>query len=316
MADNSKIEWTDASWNVVVGCDKISPGCKNCYAIRDAHRMAGNPNEKIAKVYRGLTEIKNGAPNWTGIVRFVEDRLDQPLRWKRPRMIFVNSQSDLFHEAIDDLTITRIFNVMALADWHIFQILTKRPVRMLEFVKKYIANSFTNEIEIKGRKITFETAFKHVWFGVSCENQETADERIPLLLQTPAAIRWISAEPLIGEIDLDKAGAIEWDAIGGEAAMLNFSRGKIDWVVAGGESGPNARPMHPDWARKLRDQCIAAGIPFFFKQNGAYVWRETWGDSTGDKYIFDDGVFVNKVGKKAAGRLLDGREWNQMPGPR
>jgi protein gp37 len=260
----TKIEWATDVWNPIVGCDKVSTGCKNCYAIRDAHRMAGNPNEKIAQVYRGLTEIRNGAPNWTGQVRFIEDRLDQPLRWKCSRMIFVNSQSDLFHENVPYQFLDKVFAVMALAPQHTFQVLTKRAKRMFAYLdsrdrKLFVldalckigmgAKHLVKQLNLWG-SFTETWPLKNVWLGVSCENQETADERIPILLQTPAAVRWISAEPLLGAIDLFRIADpvlkdTHFHSLSKKPGIAFHGNG-IDWVVVNGESGSNARPMHPD----------------------------------------------------------------------
>lgn len=261
MGDKSKIEWTDASWNPIVGCSKVSEGCRNCYAIRYANRMNGRN-----KLYNGLTKQVNGNPEWTNIVRFSEERLLQPLKWKRPRMIFVNSMSDLFHESVSDAQIENIFAVMCVAQKHIFQVLTKRPERMKSFLlQPHIKDSIRFKVEEGlGYKIDYFDKMwpiVNVWIGVSVEDQKTADERIPLLLQTPAAVRWISAEPLLAPVMIDTYLAHTPEDDDGAPYP-----GKINWIVAGGESGPNARPSHPDWFRSLRDQCLAANVPFFFKQ--------------------------------------------------
>lgn len=253
MGNQSKIEWTDATWNPIRGCSEVSEGCRNCYAMRQAHRF-----DKPGGPYEGLTRVSGGEIKWTNEVRLVPELLDQPLHWRKPKRIFVNSMSDLFHEKVPDHFIMQVFVTMQKAPQHIYQILTKRPKRMREWVRHFTDREPAN-----------------VWLGVSCEDQKTANERIPLLLQTPAAIRWISAEPLLGAIDMNGIRNAECGAA-------------LDWVVAGGESGPSARPMHPDWARSLRDQCLAAGVPFFFKQ---------WGG----------------IRKHDAGRLLDGRAWNEYP---
>lgn len=345
MAQNSKIEWTDATWNPILGCDKISPGCKNCYAIRTAHRLQSNPNPKVAKAFEGLTVIQGGQPNWTGRVNFVEERLNEPLRWGKPKRIFVNSQSDLFHDGVSEDTLQKIFKVMCQAKQHVFQVLTKRPARMLAFLSRW--DSMTRDF---GPLWPNTWPQRHIWLGVSCENQQTADERIPLLLQTPVAVRWVSAEPLLGPIkfrfwhcacgwngkegDLSpvcpgsncpKCGLSEgllWTSwlTGIEANRMNWKPGsadlgRVDWVVVGGESGPYARPMDPDWARSIRDQCLTAGdfgVPFFFKQWGEYLPVHP---NTVDRgqIIRAHGTQFECVGKKAAGRLLDGKEWNQYP---
>lgn len=346
MADKSKIEWTEATWNPILGCDKVSAGCKNCYAIRTAHRLQHNPNPKVAKAFEGLTVIQGGQPNWMGRVNFVEERLAEPLRWREPRHIFVNSQSDLFHDGLTDEQIADVFGIMAAAHWHTFQVLTKRPQRMLKLVGDVSEAGFACEVNERWLGLMrnlgdsrpgfrWDWPLPNIWLGVSCENHATADERIPPLLQTPAAVRWISAEPLLGPINL--------------APYLEFAgdcpKVELDWLVVGGESGPSARPMHPDWARSLRDQCQAAGVPFFFKQWGE--WAETGYSggtftpeqagqlvpytcvsSTNRKHVgetdyhampkvWKEGAatwrVMTHVGKRAAGRLLDGKEHSEYP---
>ncbi|MFT3964092.1 DUF5131 family protein [Propionivibrio sp.] len=281
----SKIEWTDETWNPVTGCTKISAGCKHCYAEREWPRMT-----KLVPSYAGRAFTD---------MRCHPERLEQPLLWKRPRRIFVNSMSDLFHEDVPVDFIRAVFEVMARCPQHTFQILTKRAERM-----QFLLWSEFDWIPLP-----------NVWLGVSVENQEIADARIPLLLETPAAVRWISAEPLLGAIDVERY--LEF-YIGGS---LHDAFG-LDWVVVGGESGPSARPMHPDWVRSLRDQCADSEIPFLFKQ-----WGEFCGDldfrapfhkwemidrsgrtltEAGSTENMGPITHVARVGKKAAGRLLDG----------
>jgi len=217
---------------------------------------------------------------WTVVLH--SDRLNQPLKWRKPKRIFVNSLSDLFHEDVPDAVIDGVVDVMCQADQHTYQILTKRPERMLAYAE-------SRELR----------ALDHVWLGVSCENQATADARIPILLQTPAAVRFISAEPLLGPVDLD--GYLGDDLAIAEYEYGSFQYGQgLDWIIAGGESGPGARPMHPDWARSIRDQCRAAGVPFFFKQ---------WGE-------WDQGLFPTRHGKGGGMKhpaLLDGKEFKEWP---
>ena len=230
----SKIEWTDATWNPVTGCSKISAGCKHCYAERMARRLQAMRLEKYRNGFAVTTH---------------SDALDAPLVWKRPRHIFVNSMSDLFHDDVPADFIRDVFQTMTAADWHQYQVLTKRPERAL-----LLANYLPWPPQ--------------VWVGTSVENADCA-WRIDYLRQTPAPVKFLSLEPLLGplpELDLDD----------------------IDWVIVGGESGPGARPMDADWARDIRDQCLAAAVPFFFKQ---------WGGSQ----------------KKRNGRLLDSRTWDEMP---
>lgn len=300
MAENSKIEWTNRTWNVVVGCTKVSPGCKHCYAIREAHRMEGNPNPKISSVYEGTTDAHGR--NWTGKVKFVVERLHDPVSWKKPAMVFVNSMSDLFHEDLPFSVIAQIFETMRLAHWHTFQVLTKRPERMY---------AFWQWVQVSRIGLAEYWPLPNVWLGTSVENQEYADERIPELLNAPAVVHFLSCEPLLGPIDLDLCGKHY-----GRDALNEM----VNWVICGGESGHNARPMHPDWARSLRDQCQAANIPFLFKQWGMWLPVSQSGDGWGnipmgskEDYFFN--MPYAKVGKHAAGRLLDGRAWDEFPKP-
>ncbi len=261
----SKIEWTDATWNPVRGCSRVSEGCRNCYAERVAARFSG-PGEP----YHGLAVMKPDGPHWTGKVKLPADHLTDPLRWRTPRRIFVNSMSDLFHEAVPQEWIARIFQVMAQANQHTYQILTKRPQRMLEIMRDLTDHSTM----FMGKPLP------NVLLGVSVEDQANADARIPLLLQTPAAVRFVSYEPALGPVDFSEF--LERTKIGPNHIL--------DWIIAGGESGPQARPAHPDWFRAVRDQCKAANartnmraadgvriaaapppvenVPFFFKQWG------------------------------------------------
>ena len=258
--------------------------------------------------------------------------IDVPLRWKRLSRVEV--MSDLFHEDVPFDFIGQVFAVMAMARQHTFQVLTKRPARMLEFMRTLRDGCILDVPFEAGTRLqgAYILPLSNVWLGVSVEDQKTADERIPWLLRTPAAVRWLSCEPLLGPIDLDRAvfnpSPFSW-----EETRHPRSR-PIDWVVVGGESGPHARPMRPDWAQSLRDQCRSAGVPFFFKQWGEIVpsgqWRpetlghplgelayqamaEALGDRTAPRVYHDDGSWGYRVGKKAAGRLLDGREWNEYP---
>lgn len=259
MATNSAIEWTDATWNPVTGCTKVSPACANCYIER-------TPPFRV----RGRKFVNGHIP-----LEFHADRLDAPLKRKKPTVYFVNSLSDLFHEDVPDQFIGRVFETMACArdNGHIFQILTKRARRMRDFMRKYSADG--------GPLGPLHYNFPHVWLGVSVENQRMADERIPLLLETPAAVRFLSMEPLLGPVDLSPWLPVE--TIGGVEMEAWPS-----WVIVGGESGPRLRQTDPAWVRSIRDQCVGAGVPFFFKQ---------WGGRT----------------SKSGGRELDGRTWDEMP---
>ncbi len=351
MGAKTEISWCDSSWNPIRGCSVVSTGCKNCYAASMAYRFSGE-----GQPYEGLAVLKNGHASWTGEVQFVEERLLDPLRWTKPRRIFVNSMSDLFHPNVTDRMRDKIFAVMALAPRHTFQVLTKRPELMLEYFGKgktkgeAIQYAFEiNRDHFKGPKDARQWTepqwpLPSVWLGVSTEDQKTADERIPLLLETPAAIRFISAEPLLGPIDIrqwigsecrhdDSYSEMDTNAtVCRECDESAF----LDWVIVGGESGPHARPMNPMWARSLRDQCKNAGVPFFFKQFGEFtpVQPEFFRKISDKRYSHEtfawanDGtpynalnppvdhfpsVMVYRTGKKSAGDLLDGAEWHDFP---
>ena len=337
MADNTGIEWTDATWQPITGCSVVSPGCTNCYAMRLAGtRLREHPSRA------GLTTMSKAGPVWNGQVRFNEQWLDQPLRWKRSRRIFVCAHGDLFHESIPDAWIDRVFAVMALCPQHTFQCLTKRSGRMLEYcgniegsyniataildllIDRKIDGKITDESNpLADERADDDPALKkwplpNVWLGVSAEDQARADERIPDLLAIPAAVRFVSAEPLLSALDLVPYLSPHFQSESADFPKL----GELDWVIAGGESGPSARPMHPDWACAIRDQCQAAGVPFFFKQWGQWApWDDDnwslpdgWDDvEAHDKAITIDGVEFLSVGKRRAGRLLDGREWREFP---
>jgi protein gp37 len=239
MSDRSPIEWTDATWNPVRGCTKISPGCAHCYAETFAERFRGVPGHAYE---RGFD------------LRLVPEKLEEPLQWRRSRMIFVNSMSDLFHKDIPDDYIAEVARVMATARWHVFQVLTKRADRLRDL--------------LIGR-LAFAAELPNVWWGVSVEDRKHGLPRIECLRAAPAAVRFLSIEPLLETLGvLDLTG--------------------VSWVIVGGESGPRCRPMDEAWVRGIRDQCLAAGVPFFFKQ---------WGG----------------IRKKRAGRVLDGRTWDELP---
>lgn len=250
MADKSKIEWTDATWNPIRGCSVVSEGCRHCYAMNVAARFTAE-----GQAYEGLAYRNESGAHWTGQVKLIEKHLNDPLHWKRPRRIFVNSMSDLFHESIPDAWIERIFQVMYDAKRHVFQVLTKRPERMLDWISR---SAFLSNAPLE-----------NVWLGVSVEDQTTANERIPLLLETPAALRWVSAEPLLGPIDL--ATYYREEGQGTYSTWLDY----LDWVVAGGESGPCARPCALEWIEHLVNQCLAANKAVFCKQLGSFVVSES-----------------------------------------
>lgn len=319
MADKTHIEWTEATWNPVTGCSKVSTGCKHCYAERDWGRLSANPHTRYHG--RAFTDVQCHG-----------DVLDLPLRWKRPRRIFVNSMSDLFHDAVPDLFIADVFGVMAAAPQHTFQILTKRPERARWLLGKQGILNFAAavaECAALYSDVDIEWPLNNVWLGVSIEDQATADERIPILLDTPAWTRWVSAEPLLGPIDMH--GYLDGLVVGAD-----ISRPNVDWLVVGGESGPQARPMHPDWVRSLRGQCVESAVPFLFKQWGewfpaSFLPKDTllparrWGwisENGGPAEISDFGPFkdefahhelMGRVGKKLAGRRLDNLVHDDYP---
>jgi protein gp37 len=274
MSDKTGIGWTDATWSPLVGCTHVSAGCDHCYAASLASgRLSTHP------IYAGLAV----GGRFTGEVRLLPERLDQPLRWRKPRRIFVNSMSDLFHDEVPDEFIAQVFGVMALTPRHAFQILTKRPGRMASLLNR---DSFELAVraEVQRQKWSvlgteappWSWPLGNCWLGTSVEDQKWANVRIPQLVRVPAAVRFLSVEPLLAPVDL-------WPWINPEQ-----SQGRIGWVIVGGESGPDHRPIQAEWVRGLRDQCVAAGVAFFFKQ---------WGGRT----------------PKTGGRLLDGHHWDEYP---
>lgn len=327
MADKTQIEWTDATWNVITGCSVISPGCTNCYAMKLAGtRLKNHPTRA------GLTIDTKAGPVWNGQVRFNDSMLTEPLRWKRPRNIFVCAHGDLFHEAVPDEWIDRVFAVMALAPQHTFQVLTKRPLRMANYLHNgwtpaRIASDGLAEVTL-GYTAKTAMIFNGQWplpnvlLGVSVEDQTRADERRDHLgpLARQGWRTFVSYEPALGPVDWTG-----WEF--------------LKWMISGGESQTGARPSHPDWHRAARDFCAANGIPYLFKQVGDWGWPTTeqhhadycaacnnegpWPFDklldrdgkllTGDAWQIGSRVYVRRVGKRAAGRLLDGVEHNGMP---
>lgn len=328
MANKTNIEWTDFNWNFLRGCSRVSEGCRNCYAEKMAARFSdeGQPYHGIAKRRDFVGDQRS---NWTGEISFHEDILLTPLRWTKPRKVFVNSMSDLFHEKVKEVWLDKAFAVMALTPHITYQILTKRPQRMLEYLtapsvrfptsteprpeisyQLGLLTDVTNKKDI-GRKSAAQNRMcnggwplPNVWLGVSVEDQKTADERIPLLLQTPASVRWISAEPLLGPVNL------EHRPTGFDVVWSNYLTGrdhiedgrevvdhdvpvqgnKLDWVVVGGESGPRSRPFDVQWCRSIVEQCKAAGVPVFVKQLGANPVDSVseFGDPDGDEILLTD----------------------------
>ena len=314
----SKIEWTNETWNPTVGCNKVSPGCQNCYAIKDQYRMAKNPNPKISKISSGLTEKRGNRLEWTGQVKFLRERLEQPLHWRKPRMIFVNSQSDLFHETIADEQLDQIFAVMALTPQHTYQVLTKRPERMAKYMnwceRRHKANgkpiSFCRVDAVEEHMAEFSHAvidvwpLPNVWLGVTVENQQAVNERIPFLLQTPAAIRFLSCEPLLEKVDLEKAFAVI-DVNGEPFGPVCDPDGSdnIGWVIAGGESGHSARFCDIDWIQSIVDQCNDFDVPCFVKQLGSNpVTQKEW--------AVINGAPLNMVGSKYSLPNITGKGGN------
>ncbi|MCR1785323.1 phage Gp37/Gp68 family protein [Nocardioides carbamazepini] len=341
MADRTSIEWTrgddgtpGATWNPITGCTEVSPGCDHCYAKTLAERFRGTPGHYYEKGFDVVLR---------------PDKLDLPLRWRKPRRVFVNSMSDLFHDEIPDEYIHQVFDVMEQAKRHTFQVLTKRPGRMRSFVrgrmdrKRAYADKFAGcpteamrtSPAAQWARQRAENPPANIWLGVSVENQRWADIRIPALLATPAAVRFLSMEPLLGPVSLIQSrglpvslGTVPADRLatisGGEflrdrgTEAIPVRTLGVDWVIVGGESGRGARPMHPDWVRSLRDQCTSAGVPFLLKQWGEHV---TVGQMTAAAYadweIKNGGGYpeetVVRLGKKAAGRELDGRTWDEFP---
>ncbi|MDX9788855.1 MAG: phage Gp37/Gp68 family protein [Desulfobacterales bacterium] len=348
----TKIEWCDEVWNPVTGCTPISEGCKNCYAARMAKRLGGRYGYPANDPFR---------------VTFHPDRLNDPLKSKQQRRIFVCSMGDLFHDEVPFNHIAAIFGVMVSASRHTFMLLTKRPDRAIKFFEwvakraedgRFLFPYDNNEWRIwqmlcvEGRRFNADIPPHHggewplpnVLIGVTAENQEQADKRIPVLLHIPAAVRFVSVEPMLGPVDFQNihlgqdvfANVLSGDAwCAGRGPQTNLDA-TINWVICGGETGPGARPMHPDWVRSLRDQCFGDGVPFFFKcwgdwGHGSHFKKTSHvvfqdGQNTectrdklhrirlihGDGYV-GKGSTMARVGKKAAGRMLDGQTWDQIP---
>jgi protein gp37 len=349
VGDKTGIEWTDATWNPVTGCDRVSPGCDHCYAMTLAPRLKAMGSAH----YQTDGDPRTSGPGF-GLAMH-PDALDKPIRWRRPRRIFVNSMSDLFHKDVTQEFIAQVFAVMALAAHHQFQVLTKRPGRMRSLLRsedfhEQVVEEVTTMIAAgtKGPVEFMRTDAEHgnlwgpstwplanVWLGTSVEDQKWADVRVPLLLDTPAAVRFLSMEPLLGPVDLARAldrwepNGAEWDAA---PAGRFYARQMLHWIIVGGESGDGARPMHPQWARDLRDQAEKAQIAFLFKQWGAWASAEDSGvrnvrmsknrfqyesvrfapDGTAyradqpDLYSHPGMTSMLRVGKHKAGRSLDG----------
>jgi protein gp37 len=362
MAETA-IEWATHVWNPTTGCDRVSPGCDHCYALTMAKRLKGMGQAK----YQNDGDPRTSGPGF-GLTMHA-DTMGDPLGWRKPRKVFVNSMSDLFHDKVDAGFIAHVFAVMALTPQHTYQVLTKRHGRLRSLLndRAFLAVLDDYREAIRPGCGDFTWPLPNVWLGVSVESQQWADIRIPALLETPAAVRFLSCEPLLGPIDL--AGPV----VNGHRPRLTYwldgrpgwgpeettptglimqprvTGPRIDWVIVGGESGPGARPMHPDWARSIRDQCQTAGVPFFFKQwgeygplpkvlpDGSYDLADQGVTVANDGTVYQPGDLtypdgprygeairaghdkahlhaMYRVGKKQAGRELDGRTWDEYPG--
>ena len=306
MGTTTEISWTDATWNPVTGCTRVSPGCDHCYIERTP------PFRIEGRKFEG-----RGIGSSTG-VQLHQERLTRPMKWRKPRRVFVCSLADLFHADVPDDYIAQVFAVMAANyEWdrptHVFQVLTKRPARMRALLsssgfRSMVAGHVARMTDEAHADRVHDNVMHHhwplpnVWVGVTAENQEWADKRVPLLLKTPAAVRFVSVEPMLGPLKLCSCypGGMSYGTCdGAQEDCAAHGRNALDWVICGGESGPSARPMQPQWAMGLRDQCSVACIPFHFKQ---------WGE-----WVPDDAGVMTRVGKRKAGRELDGRTWDEYP---
>lgn len=362
--NETAIEWTDYTWNPTTGCTPVSEGCTNCYARRISHRLRGRFGYPADEPFR---------------VTLHPERLREPIGLRKPRRIFVVSMGDLFHEDVPDSFIDQVFAVMALCPEHAFQVLTKRPERMLEYcsyshrdseimarIDQLIPGSFRQPQGWefipggRGEQGLYELGYwegplrwplPNVWLGVTCENQAAADERIPTLLQTPAAVRFVSVEPMLRPVKMDylwlHPECSAWYTDGmtrGQHPLRGVAKG-LDWIICGGETGPGARPMHPDWVRSLRDQCQAAGVPFLFKGWGSLMpcgYQDKWFGAPYEDGICIDGFmwdldscdepggplyvggedmcprckgsgYVRVKRDDPERRMLDGRTWDEYP---
>lgn len=349
MGDKTEIEWADATWNPIRGCTRVSEGCRHCYAESIAARFSG-PGQPFEGLAQRVTRKDDTRGQWTGKIGFAANVLLDPIKWQLPRTIFANSMSDLFHEAVMVEWIDQIMAVTALAPRHVVIVLTKRPHVMLRYMTdpampervyqqlmlpdpgspldlaaKGDRPRVTGEQVIAAAQAVRNGPLPNLWLGVSVEDQDTADDRIPVLLQIPGAKRLISYEPALGPVDLTQVdntghGFSFTDALAGTKRNYHpNSRGvmrplgaRLDWVICGGESGIGARPMHPNWARAVRDQCVAAGVPFFFKQWGAWANAGIANDNA-THHTWPDGAVMRLNGKRKSGHLLDGRAWQQTP---
>jgi protein gp37 len=325
MSDSSKIQWCNATWNPVVGCTRVHAGCDNCYAVKQSYRNERMGSEK----YAGLTVLnKRGERHFAGVVRTVPEALTIPLKWRKPRRVFVNSMSDLFHKDVPLPFIVKTLAIMALCPQHTFQVLTKRPERGIEIGEDHIAAAVWGEAE----SICFEHGLRvpkeepwplpNLWLGCSVSDQATADAAIPHLLRCPAAVRFVSYEPALGAVDFSKLTLKKSDGLGPDVtidALKGWNGGAnrpertpLQWVIVGGESGPGARPFNVAWARAAIKQCRAAGVACFVKQLGRVVGEtnpsgesvRAWGETLIVKS--DDGVRYMLRDPK-------GGDWSEWP---
>lgn len=318
-----KISWLNIpgyipeTWNPIIGCSKVSPGCENCYALSMAKRLAGMERKSGKMDYRLtlMPDQNNKQTEWNGHTLLRMDHLQKPEQWAKPRAIFVCSMGDLFHEHCDFEKIDAVFSVMSDCDQHLYLLLTKRP----EGAKRFFQwKSLQHGIPWQPKP--------NIWLGVTAENQEQANKRIPILLDIPAAKRFVSIEPMLGRVDfqnLNEGIGLHYDCLSGKAYSLGeeYTGGpQLDWVICGGETGSKARPMHPDRVRSVRDQCKAAAVPFFFKQWGEWLpmdhtddeqfWKSKRSMEVGYSSTSNT---VFKVGTKTAGDLLYGKQYHEWP---
>jgi protein gp37 len=318
MSTSSSIEWTDATWNPIIGCSKVSPGCANCYAERMAGRLAAMGQRAYQDVVAAPDTRYGPLSRWNGKTTMVESALDAPLHWRKPRRVFVCSMSDLFHPNVPTDWIDRVFAAMALCPQHTFQVLTKRPERAAEYLARGFVGVATaissgsvdgvlgklNDMPYVKVKLDDRGGWPppNVWLGTSVEDQQRADERIPHLLRCPAAVRFLSLEPLLGPVDLtalrpplcDPLDALRGGWHRGDHRIYEQAAGRIRWVIVGGESGPKARPCNVEWIRSIVRQCADAQVPCFVKQVGArpYVTMDehsrcNWGAAIAERHIND-----------------------------
>ncbi len=331
---STKIEWCTETWNPIIGCRKLSPGCDNCFALRMAKRLASIGIEGYENVVFGNY--------WSGKQYFNDVTILKPLSWRKPRMIFITSMGDIFHLS-NNQWIDKVMAIVALSPMHTFLVLTKRSRCLHAYFdrpKDLLIQKWEDAIYEMGlcdknddpdapacylhNRLQDEWPMKNLWLGVTAENQDRADERVPFLLATPAARRFVSVEPMLGSVDLvnvyEPPRPAATPPAGGENTNLK-QLGFIDWVICGGESGPGARPMHPDWVRFLQSECHCAGVPFFFKQWGEWLPSYNIGERLEEfkfknlprEHVFEDGIHTYRVGKKAAGAHLDGKEYKEYP---